>query len=58
MKCQIFFAYRKWIARRYLLLKNQKPWFATTSHEYTAFVISATETDINFFKKNDIRIIT
>ncbi len=39
-------------------LKNQKPWFATTSHEYTAFVISATETDINFFKKNDIRIIT
>lgn len=37
-------------------LRNQKPWFATVSHEKIAFAISATKEDILFFREKGIRI--
>ena len=36
--------------------RNQNPWFVTTSHEKTAFVIGATREDVLFFQKNSIQI--
>lgn len=36
--------------------RNQNPWFVTTSHEKTAFIVDATKEDISFFKENGIRI--
>lgn len=36
--------------------RNERPWFATISHEKMAFVENATQEDIAFLKENSIKI--
>ena len=36
--------------------RNQKPWFVTTSHEKTVFIVDATNEDVSYLKEMDITV--